>query len=200
MGRLVRGVAAVVGLGVGLGVLAMGPAGDARGAMMAESDDGVESLIIDGGLHEAEPTDRQIVEARVVEASPGVCWDMWTTSEGVGSFLTENNKVELRIGGPYEVYFAMQLPEGQRGSEGCKILSYLPQRMLSFEWNAPPTFPEIRGKHTRVVVMFEEVDGGTRVELTHLGFGSSEQWGRVHEYFTKAWPRVMDSFAESVQS
>lgn len=200
MGRLMQGVAAVVGLGVGLGVLAMGPDGQLRGAMMAESDSGIDGLIIDGGLHEANRTDLQIVEVRVVDASPKACWEKWTTSEGVGSFLTENNTIELRIGGPFELYFAMQLPEGQRGSEGCKILSYLPQRMLSFEWNAPPTFPEVRGKRSRVVVVFDQTDSGTRVELTHLGFGSSEQWGQVHEYFTKAWPRVMDSFAESFES
>lgn len=200
MGKLVQGVAMVAGVGVGLVVLAMGPAGDSQGAMMAAPNNGTGELTIDGGLHEAKPTDRQIVETRVVAASPKACWDKWTTSEGVGSFLTENNTVELRVGGPFEVYFAMQLPEGQRGSEGCKILSYLPQRMLSFEWNAPPTFPEVRENRSRVVVMFEETDRGTRVELTHLGFGSSEQWGQVHEYFTKAWPRVMDSFAASFES
>lgn len=199
MGRLVQGVAAVAGLGVGLVVLAMGPAGDSQGATMAAPNSGTGDLTIDGGLHDAKPTDRQIVETRVVAASPKACWEKWTTSEGVGSFLTENNTVELRIGGPFEVYFATQLPKGQQGSEGCKILSYLPQRMLSFEWNAPPTFPEVRGKRSRVVVMFEEVEDGTRVELTHLGFGSSEQWGQVHEYFTQAWPRVMDSFAKSFE-
>ncbi len=199
MSKLVRCVAAVVGLGVGLAVLAMGPAASRQGKAMAEPDSPTTDMTIRGNLHEAEPTDRQIVEARVVNASPKACWEKWTTSEGVGSFLTKNNTVELRIGGPFEVYFATQLPEGRRGSEGCKILSYLPERMLSFEWNAPPTFPEVREKRSRVVVMFDEVDGGTRVELTHLGFGSGTQWDQVHEYFTQAWPRVMDSFAASFQ-
>jgi len=197
MGKLVRSVAVVVGLGVGLAVLAMGPAADHQGAAMAEPESKAEDFTIHGGLHEVEPTDRQIVESRVVAASAHDCWDKWTTSEGVGSFLTTNNSVDLRIGGAFEVYFAMQLPEGQRGSEGCKILSYLPLRMLSFEWNAPPTFPEVRGRHSRVVVMFDAVEGGTRVELTHLGFGSGTQWDQVHEYFTNAWPRVMDNFAAS---
>jgi uncharacterized protein YndB with AHSA1/START domain len=199
MNKLVRGVAAVVGLGVGLAVLAMGPAGNRHGAAMAEPDSPTSDLTIHGNLHDAKPTDRQIVETRVVNASPKACWDKWATSEGVGSFLTKNSTVELRIGGPFEVYFAMQLPEGHRGSEGCKILSYLPERMLSFEWNAPPTFPEVREKRSRVVVMFDEVENGTRVELTHLGFGSGTQWDQVHEYFTQAWPRVMDSFAASFQ-
>lgn len=132
MNKLVRGVAAVVGLGVGLAVLAMEQAGNRHAAAMAESDSPTRNPVIDGKLHDARSTDRQIVASRVVSAPPKACWDKWTTNEGVGSFLTKNNTVELRIGGPFEVYFAMQLPEGQRGSEGCKILSYLPGRMDSF--------------------------------------------------------------------
>lgn len=198
MARGVKALAAVVGLAVGLSVLAMGPAGERRGAAMAISSD-TAGRTIDGARHQGE-TDRAIVQSRTVPATPARCWAAWTTGRGVASFMSEHNNIDLRIGGAYEIYFAMQLPEGQRGSEGCRVLSYLPERMLSFEWNAPPMFPEARAQRSRVVVLFDAVEGGTRVELTHLGFGSGEQWDQVHEYFTKAWPRVMDNFAEAMRS
>ena len=31
--------------------------------------------------------------------------------------------------------------EGQRGTEGCRVLSYVPGEMFAFEWNFPPSIP-----------------------------------------------------------
>lgn len=194
MGRTTKSIAAVVGLAVGLTVLAMGPAAEQQGRAMVNDEDH-SNLVIDGARHATDQTSRQILQARTVPATPAQCWQRWTTGEGVGTFLSEDNAIDLRVGGVFEVLFAMQLPEGQRGSEDCKILSFVPERMLSFEWNAPPMFPEVREERSRVVVFFEPVDGGTRVELVHLGFGQGEQWDQVYEYFSKAWMRVMDRFA-----
>lgn len=194
MGRMTQTVAVVIGFAVGLTVLAMGPAAERQGRSMAENEEHAR-LIIDGARHATESTDRRIIEARTVPATPAQCWQRWTTGDGVGEFMSPNNSIELRIGGDYEILFAMQLPRGEQGSEDCKVLSYVPERMLSFEWNAPPMFPEVRQQRSRVVVFFEPVDGGTRVELVHLGFGEGEQWDQVYEYFTKAWARVMDRFA-----
>ncbi len=194
MGQTTKSIAAVVGLAVGLTVLAMGPAAEQQGRAMVNDED-QSKFVIDGARHATDQTIRQIVQARTVPATPAQCWQRWTTGEGVGTFLSEDNAIDLRVGGVFEVLFAMQLPEGQRGSEDCKILSFVPERMLSFEWNAPPMFPEVREERSRVVVFFEPVDGGTRVELVHLGFGQGEQWDQVYEYFSKAWMRVMDRFA-----
>lgn len=167
---------------------------------MALLEQASDKYLIDGGLHEPSDGERQIAVERVVSLPVAECWRMWTTTEGVGSFLTPHNKIELTVGGPFEVYFRIENPEGQRGSEGCKVLSFLPERMLSFEWNAPPHFAEVRKKRSRVVVMFEEVPSGTKVELIHLGFGQSEQWDQVHEYFTLAWPQVMDRFVSAART
>ncbi|MFG0284924.1 MAG: SRPBCC domain-containing protein [Phycisphaerales bacterium JB039] len=164
-----------------------------RLSLLRERDRGISA-----GLHVAEPTDRQITVERTVATPVAECWRLWTTGAGVGSWLTPDNRIELRIGGPYEIYFSMTAPEGQRGSEGCRILSYLPERMLSFEWNAPPQFPEVRAQRSRVVILFDEVEAGTRVRLAHTGFGDGDQWDQVYDYFSAAWPRVMDHFASSL--
>ena len=194
MGKLVHGIAAFVGCGVGLGVLATGPVGSPWGALaLREHSGGLR--VIDGNLHYADPRHPQIRASRAVSATPEECWRLWTTEEGLRSFLGRDSNVSLEIGGPYEVYFRIDNARGRRGSEGCKVLSYLPERMLSFEWNAPPHFPLVRARRTRVVVLFEPAPEGTVVELVHLGFGEGDEWAKAHEYFTLAWPRVMDRFA-----
>ncbi len=146
-----------------------------------------------------------ITASAVVHAPVAEVWRAWTTDEGLRAFLVEGSKVELRPGGPYEIYFSMQAPEGSRGSEGCTVLSYLPEKMLSFQWNAPPKFEHARFIHTWVVVNFEALSPDrTRVELTHLGFAERAaahpdhraEWEEVRAYFVNAWPFVLGALTE----
>ena len=145
---------------------------------------------------------REIRVERIIQAPVARVWEAWTTPEGFQAVLDRPLSVELRPGGPYEVFFAPEAPEGQRGSELCKVLSFLPERMLSFSWNAPPKFPELRAKGPTTFVVVELRPLGpdmTKVTLTHLGWPSAptelaEQWDGAFEYFTAAWPRVLDAF------
>ena len=108
--------------------------------------------------------------------------------------LTAN--IDLAIGGRYE-----WLWDGEMGSNGCQVLSYVPDRMISFSWNAPPSQPESRAKHTWVVIDFEALEGGgTHVRLTHLGFGAASHWDETMEYFSKAWPHVLEQFRKNLGS
>jgi uncharacterized protein YndB with AHSA1/START domain len=93
-------------------------------------------------------------------------------------------------------------PAGQRGAEGLKVLSYLPQEMLVFEWSAPPKFEKVRPHRSWVVVQLADLGGGTvRVRLRHAGFAEGaashpddrEEWAQVRDYFTKAWPFVLEN-------
>ncbi len=109
-----------------------------------------------------------------IHASLDRVWSAWTTSNGMTAALGPKTKIELRVGGPYEIYFHPDAPAGERGSEGCRVLSYLPREMLAFSWNAPVKFKHARQHATWVVVRFEEVDAGVRVRLSHVG------WSETH--------------------
>ena len=125
-----------------------------------------------------------VVKEVMVDAPPARVWDAWTTTAGVKTFFAP----DLRIGGAYELYFVPTAPAGTRGSEGCKILSFLPRSMLSFSWNAPPKFPGLRGKKTWVVVELQPAGKGkTRVRVTHLGWKRGKNWHKVNAYFQRAW-------------
>ncbi len=140
-------------------------------------------------------SNRQIVKSATIDLPVAEVWKKWTTHDGLLSFFGEDNRIELTPGGAFEIYFLMDNPQGLRGSEGCKILSFLPQKMLSFTWNAPPDFPEIRQSdyHTWVVVLFHSLDGfQTKVTLTHLGWPDDIRWHPVYDYFERAWGVVLD--------
>lgn len=127
-------------------------------------------------------------------------WKKWTTHEGLKTFIGEDNRIELRPGGPYEIFFLMDAPPGERGGEGNTVLSFLPEQMLSFSWNAPPTIPEIRNQEHRtwVVVQFREIDQDhTEVTLDHLGWLDGEKWDETFCYFERAWDLVLNALGKS---
>jgi uncharacterized protein YndB with AHSA1/START domain len=119
-------------------------------------------------------------------------WWAWTTSDGMASWWTKSSWIELRIGGPYELYFLLNSRRGLQGSEGCRILSYRPYEMLSFSWNFPPTIPEIRGEHTWVVLRFVPVGRSrTKLILDQLGWKKGPAWVAGWKYFDEAWASVL---------
>lgn len=131
---------------------------------------------------------RLLQKQATVAATPAELWQAWTTVEGLKSFFSPDARVDLRIGGAYEPLFELDQPPGGQGAEGCKVLSYLPERMLSFSWNGPPDFPEFRQNYQCwVVVDFLPVPGGTRVTLSHLGWGEGDRWDGLYAYFDRAW-------------
>lgn len=144
-----------------------------------------------------EISDRAIKKRVRVNVPVEVAWKAWTTYEGLKSFIGIENEIELCIGGKFEIYFLMNNPIGLRGSEGCKVLSYLPQEMLSFSWNAPPQYKEIRESRykTWVVVIFQRInESETEVLLNHIGWPDELKWNVVFEYFDKAWGHVFNDF------
>jgi uncharacterized protein YndB with AHSA1/START domain len=136
---------------------------------------------------------RMIRKEVVVRASLEAVWNDWTTSEGAVTFFAPKANIGLALGGPYELYFDLDAPEGSRGSEGLKILSFLPMEMLSFEWNAPPQYPNVRkGQPTWVVVQLYSLGKNeVRVRLTHMGWGEGDEWDKVFQYFKRAWDIVL---------
>lgn len=141
---------------------------------------------------------RKIEKSVVVPAPAAEVWKAWTTPEGAATFFAPKARLELRLEGPFEMLFAPELPAGSQGSEGCTVLSFLPGRMLSFTWNAPPKFPAVRngGEHTFVVVELEPQGAGrTKVTLTHLGWREGAEWDQVYAYFDSAWEVVLARLA-----
>jgi uncharacterized protein YndB with AHSA1/START domain len=150
-----------------------------------------------------ETTDKQIIKSRIISCSVSCAWWKWTTHEGLLQFFGRDNKIELTPGGAFEIYFLMDNPYGLRGSEGCKILSFLPEQMLSFSWNAPPEYKEVRESsyYTWVVVNFRAFpENRTEITLTHLGWPVDKRWEPVFEYFDDAWVTILNRLEKCSES
>jgi uncharacterized protein YndB with AHSA1/START domain len=161
-----------------------------------------------GGVHET-PALAPVEHERVVAMARDEVWRNLTTSAGWKAWIGVDSKIELSPGGAFEVYFGSEAPEGERGSEGCNVLSYVPGRMLSFTWNASPKHAHARSKRTWVVIELADAGPGmTRVTLRPLGFTEQAtqhpeheaEWKAVRAYFQSAWGRVLDEMTRYASS
>ncbi len=135
---------------------------------------------------------KQIHFQVVISAPISEVWEAWTTEEGVKTFFAPDCRIDLRVGGAYEIYFDPSAPEGERGGEGLTILAIQREKMLSFTWNAPPSLPEVRGQLTHVALHFKPAgERSTLLSFEHDGWGEGGQWDQAFEYFTRAWGEVV---------
>ncbi|HEX6887255.1 MAG TPA: SRPBCC domain-containing protein [Candidatus Nanopelagicales bacterium] len=140
------------------------------------------------------PVDERIVHwSATVDAPVEDAWWAWTTDAGIRSWLVDDSRVELRVGGPYEWFFLDEGSPGGRGSEGCVVVGFQAPTMLTFTWNAPPHLAQARAQRTVVLLRLRPVDDDerTRVELTQLGWGDGGEWDEAFDYFDAAWGRVL---------
>ena len=134
-----------------------------------------------------------------VPVTVGEAWRFWTDPAAITEWFSPSIAVDVRPGGPYEIYFDPTAPAGGKGCEGCTVMAVEPNSLLSFSWNLPPaeaTMELRQQRHmTSVHIRFEELDDSrTRVTLTNTGYGSGEAWQAGVQYFRQAWRLVMSWF------
>ena len=192
LGATVREAPSDVGEGVRVAAL-VDPFGNVLGLIQNLS---FAPRLVSAAADDLSP--REVRHEQHVALPRAEVWKLWTSSEGITRWLVDGAKIELRPGGPYELHFMHDQPLGTRGSETCHVLSFLPERMLSFTWNAPPHLQKTRFEHTWVVVEFEVDGDGTRVRISHTGWPTSglaqePQWEETFAYFDRAWRGVLDA-------
>jgi uncharacterized protein YndB with AHSA1/START domain len=146
--------------------------------------------------------DKKIEIIKLIPANQKSVWEKWTTRKGINSFFGSESKIELTLGGSFEVYFNMDIEYGLRGSEGSIIISYLPYEMLSFTWNAPPSIMEVRNSSHKswVVIFLDKIDElTTELKFTHYGWLEGASWDESFNYFTKAWEYVINNLIKSIE-
>lgn len=138
--------------------------------------------------------ERALDKEVVVQASLDQVWSAWTTREGIVSFFAPDAKIEPRVGGAFQIYMDPGAEPGMKGADEMRFLALQPRKMISFDWNAPPSLPEARAQRTFVVVRFNPVDErSTRVSIHHTGWGDGGEWDKAYVYFDRAWGFVLGS-------
>lgn len=146
-------------------------------------------------MEKLKVTDKRLIKSTFVNREIEYVWHLWSTPEGLQRLLGIDSKIELRPFGAYELYFLPDAEKGLKGSEGCQVLSFIPNEMLSFTWNAPPNMETVRNHEykTWVVLTFKKIDDKqTLVELIHLGWPEGKLWDEAYAYFDQSWGYVFD--------
>lgn len=176
-----------------IGIAALWPSAE-QSAARAETEPSAAKAT---GTEAGAPLSERILRKElVVHATPLQVWNAWTTTDGLASFFAPESNIELRPGGAYELFMGgrdARDERGKSGTQGCKLLSFVPHEMLSVEWNFPPAVPTLRNSDakTHVVLNFDDLgDGRVRVRFAQLGWQDGEDWQQGYAYFDKAWSWV----------
>jgi uncharacterized protein YndB with AHSA1/START domain len=146
-------------------------------------------------------TERAIDKEVVIAANVDQAWDAWTTREGIVSFFAPDAVIEPRVGGAFHIHIDPTAPPGMKGADDMRFLALQPKKMISFDWNAPPSLPQARAQRTFVIVRFEPVnERETRVSLHHTGWGDGGEWDKAFAYFDRAWGNVLANLKKRFDS
>jgi uncharacterized protein YndB with AHSA1/START domain len=141
---------------------------------------------------DATGAERALDKQVLVQATPEQAWAAWTTREGITSFFAPDAEIDARVGGAFHIHIDPLAQPGSRGADDMRYMALQPPRMLSFDWNAPPSLPEARQQRTFVVVRIAPVSATeTRVSLRHSGWGDGGEWDKAYQYFDQAWDKVL---------
>lgn len=140
-----------------------------------------------------------ITKTRYIRLSPESLYRLWTTKDGLNAFFSKDNHIKIIKDGPYEIYFDLDINNPSRGSEGCKVIDFIPNKMIHFTWNVPPIFETLRTSNARtsVRITFDAVDDLTQIVLTNSGYLDNLIWTEVYAYFDKAWDYVLDNLVKA---
>jgi uncharacterized protein YndB with AHSA1/START domain len=149
----------------------------------------------------AAAQERALNKEVIVNAPAEKVWQTWTTKAGIESFFAPEAEVEAQVGGAFHIHINPLAPKGEKGADDMRFLALQPPKMLSFDWNAPPSLPEARKQRTFVVVRLAAVDDKTtKVTLHHVGWGDGGEWDKAYAYFDKAWGNVLGNLKKSFDS
>lgn len=141
---------------------------------------------------QAGAAERSLDKEVTINASLDQAWASWTTREGIVAFFAPDARIEPKVGGAFQIYIDPGAEPGMKGADEMRFLALQPGKMISFDWNAPPSLPEARAQRTFVIVRFEPLSGSqTRVRLHHTGWGDGGEWDKAYAYFDRAWGNVL---------
>jgi len=149
----------------------------------------------------ATHAERALSKAVLVAAPIDAVWAAWTTRQGITAFRAPEAEIDARVGGAFHIHFDPLAELGNKGADDMRFLALQAPRMLSVDWNAPPSLPQARQQRTFVIVRLTSVDANTtRVSLHHTGWGDGGEWDAAFAYFDRAWDMVLGNLVKRFAS
>jgi uncharacterized protein YndB with AHSA1/START domain len=147
---------------------------------------------------------------RIFDAPRELVWKAWTEPEhfirwwGPKIFTSPSCDIDLRVGGKF--LWCMEWPDGRRNYTTGEYLEIVPNERLVYtdffadaegnvvsaeHYGMPADFP----RDMYVTVTLEDLDGKTKMTMTHTGLPA----GEMSEMASQGWNESFDKLAESLR-
>jgi uncharacterized protein YndB with AHSA1/START domain len=142
-----------------------------------------------------------LVFERMIAAARDEVWLALTTAAGLTSWLCRRARVEPVVGGAFELYWNPDETRPESDSTiGCRVLAVDPPRLLTFTWRGADEVADVMhavgAPVTQVTVELRPRPTGTRLLLTHAGWGAGPGWDRARAWFARAWEDALARLEE----
>ncbi|BAS27672.1 SRPBCC family protein [Limnochorda pilosa] len=144
-----------------------------------------------------EPIERELTIAAPLEW----VWWAWTGPERITRWFAPEARIEPHVDGAFELFWN-PTDHDHDSTKGCTVTALEPMRMLGFTWRGPDHLAEVMNHGdalTQVLVRLEAEPSGTRVHVTHGGWGDGEGWSRARQWHEAAWDQVLGSLKTSLE-
>jgi uncharacterized protein YndB with AHSA1/START domain len=136
-----------------------------------------------------------LVTEAIINAPVSEVWRLFTTGEGMESWMVAHAEIELKVGGLMRTQYDPKGVLGDANTIVNEVLSFEPERMLSIRVRQPPAdfpLPEaVRSMWS--VIYFQPLEPGmTNVRVVGLGFGEDADAHELREYFRKGNAQTLE--------
>lgn len=119
----------------------------------------------------------------------------------LATWLCLRANVQPVVGGSYELFWNPDPSQPQSNSTvGCRVLSVDRPRLLQFTWRGSDEVADMMNAPdaptTEIKVELFPTPTGTRLELTHMGWGDGPDWERARAWFERAWCGALEGMQQ----
>lgn len=143
-----------------------------------------------------------IVTEAVINAPVAEVWKMWTTKDGIESWMVAKTEIDLTVGGTWRTSYSKTSNLDDDASIRHTILAYDPLKMFSMRTIKPPkNFPFPNAiLRTWTVVYFEPVgESRTKVTGRMLGFTDDEESRKMRAFFETGNKTTLDALVKKYE-
>ena len=144
---------------------------------------------IDNTSFKTDEDERIMRLETVLECSLDKAWELFATSEGVGSWMAPVVEIDFSNGGRWELSYDKSKKIGDPGNIINEIVCIVPKEMYVMRVRGvPDNFPFDAEKMYQVcsVVQFEKAgEDRTKLTLTCVGYREGPEWDRLYNFFVR---------------
>jgi uncharacterized protein YndB with AHSA1/START domain len=139
-----------------------------------------------------------IVTEAIVNAPVEGVWKVWTTKEGIESWMVARADIDFRVGGTWRTSYSKESTLDDDASIHQAILAFDPGRMLSFRTvKTPKNFPFPDILKTWTVVYFEPAgERRTKVTVRMLGYEDVGESQKMRSFFESGNKTTLDNLVK----